>query len=47
MIDLVSQSRFFVGVVMGLSISKVVGLAIGGAVLMGTDIVISFFILFL
>ena len=42
MVDLADQPHFFVGAVMGLGISGAVSLAIGGAVLIGTDIAIGF-----
>ena len=41
-VDLTGQSRFFVGAAVGLGISKAVGLAIGGAVLTKTDVVVGF-----
>ena len=47
MIDLTSQSRFFVGAVVGLAIDRTVGLAIGRAVLIKTNVTIGFFGLFL
>ena len=47
MIDLVGQSHFFIGAIMGLGINRAVGLAIIRIVLTGTDIAIGFFELFL
>ena len=46
-IDLASQSHFFIGAAMGLDISKTMGLTIDGAVSTKTDITIGFFELFL
>ena len=46
-IDLAGRLYFFVGAVMGLSISRMVSLAIGEVVLTGTDVTISFSGLFL
>ena len=46
-VDLAGQPRFFVKATLGLDIGKIVSLAIGRAVLIGTDIAVSFFILFL
>ena len=42
MVDLVDQPRFFVGAVMDLGIGRVMGLTIGGAASMETDITVSF-----
>ena len=42
MVVLAGQSYFFVRAAVGLAISGVVGLAIGGAVLTGTDVTIGF-----
>ena len=41
--DLADRPRFFVRTVMGLNISRAVGLAIGRAILTGIDITIGFF----
>ena len=46
-VDLAGRPRFFIRAVIGLGISRVVGLAIGGAVLIGTDVAIGFSELFL
>ena len=42
MVDLAGQPCFFVRAVVGLGIGKTVGLAIDGAILMGTDIAVGF-----
>ena len=41
-VDLAGQPYFFVGAIMGLSISRAVGLAIGGVVSTGTDVAVGF-----
>ena len=41
--DLASRLRFFIGAAMGLGIGRIVGLAIGGAILTGIDVAIGFF----
>ena len=46
-IDLAGLPRFFIGAAMGLSIGKVMNLAIGRAVSTGTDVAIGFSRLFL
>ena len=46
-IDLASQPRFFVGAAMGLAINRLIGLAIGGAILTKADVVVNFSGLFL
>ena len=43
MVDLADWPRFFVEATIGLAISKAVGLAIGGAVLPGTNVAVGFF----
>ena len=40
--DLASQPQLFVRAIMGLGIDEMVGLAIGGAILTGTNIAIGF-----
>ena len=42
MVDLAGQSRFFVGVAMGLAIGETMNLAISKAVLLGKNVAISF-----
>ena len=42
MADLAGWPRFFIGVTMGLDINGVVSLAIGKAILIGTDIIVGF-----
>ena len=42
MVDLISQSCFFVRVAIGLGIGEMVDLTIGGAISIGTDIAVSF-----
>ena len=46
-VDLVSQLHFFIRAAMGLGIGKTVGLSIGRAILMETDVAVGFFRLFL
>ena len=46
-VDLTSQLHFFIGAIMGLGIGKMVDLAISKAILMGINIVVGFFKLFL
>ena len=47
MVDLVGWLYFFIEAAVDLDIGKAIGLAIGGAILMGTDVAINFFRLFL
>ena len=41
-VNLIGQLRFFIRAAVGLNISRVIGLAIGGVVLMGTDVAVDF-----
>ena len=43
MVDLADQLRFFIGAAIGLGIGEPIGLAINGAISMGTDIAVGFF----
>ena len=42
-VNLAGWPHFFIGAAIDLNIGKVVGLAIGGAISIGTDIAVSFF----
>ena len=42
MINLANRPHFFIRAAMGLGIGRAVGLAIGGAVLTGTDVAVGF-----
>ena len=41
-VDLASQSHFFIEAAMGLGIGRVIGLVISRAILIGTDIIVGF-----